>query len=291
MGMTRGRAMAVTAGAGVLLAAGAMFGAGTAAGSAPPAPRLAPDALVANCGDTVAGMPGQQVGVRLGPILGTVPIGAVPAEGAPPSVLSPVTDLLCRVTAVAITPLPPEIRGPVEQAGEAAGGILPQGSQPAPEQPGPGQPAPGSPPAQQNPPPQGAPGPAPGAGPGGPVAGSMPPGFDFSLPSSGLGGFDFGEVPLYDYSQLFAASPGLFGSAPAPGVLSGTDLFGYSPEFAPLGEDEAAGPADDVAAAGRASALPAEGTDGVALPVLLAVLMLSGVSAALIRSWVLKPAT
>ena len=52
-----------------------------------------------------------------------------------------------------------------------------------------------------------------------------------------------------------------------------------------LGKQSAA--ANDVAAAGRASALPATGVERVALPILVAVLMLASVAAALLRSWVL----
>ncbi|HEV3052651.1 MAG TPA: hypothetical protein VGX50_20225, partial [Longimicrobium sp.] len=70
------------------------------------------------------------------------------------------------------------------------------------------------------------------------------------------------------------------------GMLT-ADLFGTpSVSNTPaLGQQSAA--ANDVAAAGRASALEANGVDRIALPVLVAVLMLASVSAALLRSWVL----
>ncbi|HYZ38400.1 MAG TPA: hypothetical protein VE673_17070, partial [Pseudonocardiaceae bacterium] len=66
------------------------------------------------------------------------------------------------------------------------------------------------------------------------------------------------------------------------------DLFGtpsVSNGNSGLGKQSAA--ANDVAAAGRASALPASGVERVALPIMVAVLMLASVAAALLRSWVL----
>jgi hypothetical protein len=96
-------------------------------------------------------------------------------------------------------------------------------------------------------------------------------------------GSDFGQITFYDYSRLFTASPSAFGSVSSP------DLFGSSPTFGILGAEDAAGAAgaaQDVAAAGRVLALPTQGADRVALPVLVAVLMLSAVTAALVRSWV-----
>ncbi len=62
---------------------------------------------------------------------------------------------------------------------------------------------------------------------------------------------------------------------------------GYTPQFGILGTDN---PGDGVQAAGRAEALtPPEGQK-IALPVLLAVLALSVVTAALVRTWVLRRA-
>lgn len=93
------------------------------------------------------------------------------------------------------------------------------------------------------------------------------------------------SLPLYDYASLLVGRPGtigrlqsgmlnsnLFDSTTSPGGVSGLSA-----------QDPAA---NDVAAAGRASALPASDADRIALPVLVAVLMLAAVSAALIRSWV-----
>jgi hypothetical protein len=92
-------------------------------------------------------------------------------------------------------------------------------------------------------------------------------------------------LPHYNYAELLAIGrPGSLGRLSA-GMLT-ADLFGTpSVSNTPLGKQSAA--ANDVAAAGRASALEADGVDRVALPVLVAVLMLASVSAALLRSWVL----
>lgn len=89
------------------------------------------------------------------------------------------------------------------------------------------------------------------------------------------------SLPLYNYAELLVGRPGTLGRLQT-GMLN-SDLFGSttSPGSA-LVQDPAA---SDVAAAGQASALPASDSDRIALPVLVAVLMLAAVSAALIRSW------
>src|SRR5262249_30688824 len=103
-----------------------------------------------------------------------------------------------------------------------------------------------------------------------------------------LGTFNSG-IPRFDYAQLLTlgnTGPGSLGRLSA-GVLT-ADLFGspsVSNGSAGLGTQSAA--ACDVAAAGRASALPASGVERIALPILVAVLMVAGVSAALLRGWVL----
>jgi hypothetical protein len=111
----------------------------------------------------------------------------------------------------------------------------------------------------------------------------MPSGFDFTL-----GTFNSG-LPHFNYAQLLTlGSPGI-GSLGrlSSGVLT-ADLFGtpsVSNGSANLGKQSAA--ANDVAAAGRASALPATGVERIALPILVAILMLASVTAALLRSWAL----
>ncbi|HEV8559001.1 MAG TPA: hypothetical protein VGR06_21730 [Actinophytocola sp.] len=93
-----------------------------------------------------------------------------------------------------------------------------------------------------------------------------------------------GRSPMTDYSGIPYARAGLF--APSPGVRYGGAVSGYTPQFGILGS---AGQ-DGVQVAGNAEALrPPSGTK-IALPVLLAVFALAGVTAALVRTWVLRRA-
>lgn len=115
----------------------------------------------------------------------------------------------------------------------------------------------------------------------GPFHGPTPPPFPYAmgLYSSGL--------PQYNYAELLAIGrPGSLGRLSA-GMLT-ADLFG-SPSAVSntpaLGKQSAKD--NDIAAAGRATALEASGVERIALPVLVAVLMLASISAALLRSWVL----
>jgi hypothetical protein len=89
---------------------------------------------------------------------------------------------------------------------------------------------------------------------------------------------------MADYSSIPFARPGLF--APSPGVLYGGSVAGYTPQFGILGMDNQ----DGVQAAGHAEALSAPMGNKIALPILLAVFALSGVTAALVRTWVLRNA-
>ncbi len=125
-----------------------------------------------------------------------------------------------------------------------------------------------------------------GTGPGGmPVPNQPPvgglPGLGLDLYQPGL--HNFGRWPMADYSNIPFALAGMW--APSPGVRYGGGVPGYSPEFGILGET----PADDgVSVAGRAEVLSPPGTQRVEFPVLLAVLALSCVTAALVRTWVLR---
>lgn len=156
-----------------------------------------------------------------------------------------------------------------------------------------GQP-PGAPPAQQpppgTPPPAGQPGtPAPGNGTGKPGnnGGGFTPigGVDIGdVPLYGTNPFggNFGRVPLFGYGSLPFAMPGVY--SPSPGVRYGGQIPGYTPGFGLSGSDP-----NGVQTAGRAQALPSSGRmGGVAAPVLLAVLALSCVTGALVRTWVLR---
>ncbi|MFC7618376.1 hypothetical protein ACFQV2_38440 [Actinokineospora soli] len=99
------------------------------------------------------------------------------------------------------------------------------------------------------------------------------------------------EVALYDparfarsaprdYSGIPIAHAGRF--VPSPDARYGS-VPGYSPEFGLLGRDDA------IDTAGGAHALPVD-SGQVALPVLLAVVVLSLVTGALVRTWVLRRA-
>ncbi|MBB5892708.1 hypothetical protein [Kutzneria kofuensis] len=102
---------------------------------------------------------------------------------------------------------------------------------------------------------------------------------------NGSGSYDYGRVPLFSYTNLPFAVPGDF--APSPGVLYGGNVSGYAPQVGTLSGISSS--ADGVQTAGRAQALPGSGSGtGVAAPVLIAVLALAGVTAALVRTWVLR---
>jgi hypothetical protein len=207
-------------------------------------------------------------------------LGKVPSSGATTfdatsilqDLLGPVAPL-CSLTAEAL-PLP-DVLAPVQQAVAPVVGAV-QGVLPAPAVPAPV--APDTPPPVNAGAPQGTlvP-PAPAAL---PMYGPMLPNFTaFSL------GQFHSSLPLYNYAELLVGRPGTIGRLQA-GMLN-TNLFGTAASVGGLGAPVKQDPAaNDVAAAGKASALPASSTDRVALPVLVAVLMLAAVSAALIRSWV-----
>ena len=267
----RGRATVVTGIAALLFGASASFGAGTAI-AAP---------LIGTCGGEVEGDPGTPVAVRLGSAE-LITIGEVPESGSAKLSASklPLGGVLCTVTATAVEPVAPVVE-PVQEiaapVGEAVG--VPVG--PAPAAPAaPAQPAPVQQPELDA---VSAPETAAVAVPAVPAAPAAVQPFGPFLPEgfTAQGAYAFGPMSSYDYSQLFTASPSAFGS-----LSSSPDLFGSSPSFGILGAEEAAGAAQDVAAAGRAQVLPTQGTDRVALPVLAAVLMLSAVTAALVRTWV-----
>lgn len=274
----RGRATVVTGIAALLFGASASFGAGTAI-AAP---------LIGTCGGEVEGEPGTPVALRLaGSELVTV--GEVPASGSAKlsaSKLPVLGGAVCSVTATAVETAAP-VTAPVQETLEPVGETVGIAPAPAPAQSAPAQPAPEQPeqpaPVQQ---PDAASDPLPAASdplPAAPVPAAMPFGPVLAADFTPQLGSDFGQITFYDYSRLFTASPSAFGSVSSP------DLFGSSPTFGILGAEDAAGAAgaaQDVAAAGRVLALPTQGADRVALPVLVAVLMLSAVTAALVRSWV-----
>lgn len=115
-----------------------------------------------------------------------------------------------------------------------------------------------------------------------PVVGGVSP--DFSGMSWPDQFFGSATSPFDRYSGIPFATAGLF--APSPGVRYGGDVPGYSPGYGVLGQDSPNG----VQNAGHAETLGGFGAlpGGVGLPMLLAVLALSGVTAALVRTWVLR---
>jgi hypothetical protein len=95
------------------------------------------------------------------------------------------------------------------------------------------------------------------------------------------------ESPLARYSGIPFASAGLF--APSPGVRYGGDVPGYAPGYGVLNDGNAV--PDGIQTAGEAQALGSgsiPGGNGIGLPMLLAVLALSGATAGLVRTWVLR---
>ncbi|QXV60698.1 hypothetical protein [Amycolatopsis sp. TNS106] len=97
-----------------------------------------------------------------------------------------------------------------------------------------------------------------------------------------------GYAPPRDYGNLPVAQPGV---AVAPGVRypANSPLPGEgAPQYGTDGQAGQGGP--DVRNAGNAEALATDGLPGgdVQLPMLLAVLVLAGVTAALVRTWVLR---
>ncbi|MCE7005145.1 hypothetical protein LWC34_20275 [Kibdelosporangium philippinense] len=139
-------------------------------------------------------------------------------------------------------------------------------------------------------------------GPGGSTGGGAPqdqqpyqptlPVLGGSPQAPGIAGFGFGDYltgrsPMTDYSMIPFAQAGLY--APSPAVRYGSGVPGYSPQFGILGVDNP--PNDGVQAAGHAEAIGgSSGRSAIDISVLLAVLALSGVTAALVRTWVLRKA-
>ena len=283
------------AGAATLLCAASTFGGGLSALAAPSTGFItAPTAagapapmLVGGCGDTVRGQPGQRVGVRVAG-LSVFDVGAVPTSGtrtfdATPALrdaMGPVAPV-CKISAEPLSPVTAPVQAviapamaPLQGTGLPVPG-LGQPVAPAPNAAPPAAPAEQPQPGVTAPPALTQPASGPFFGP------NMPTDFQFMLGTYNSG------LPRFNYAELLSVGrPGALGKLSA-GVLT-ADLFGspsVSNGSSGLGKQSAA--ANDVAAAGRASALPASGVERVALPILVAVLMLAGVTAALLRSWVL----
>lgn len=197
-------------------------------------------------------------------------IGGVLSQivGGVQSALTSGCGIVVNVVNTATAPVQDGTKAVADASQQSVGGLLPGGANSGGSAPGTGGSGGGS-----------------GAlpGPNRPPVGQAPDG-SWSLYPQGL--HDFGRWPMADYSSVPFAEAGLY--APSPGVRYGGSVPGYTPEFGILGTD---GKGDGVQAAGRAEALtPPEGQK-IELSVLLAVLALSVVTAALVRTWVLRRAT
>lgn len=194
---------------------------------------------------------------------------------------------LCGVTVQGVN----AVAAPVQDGSEALADASRQAAGQLPGTPG----QPGTPPAPNpgTPPQTGQPSGNPGTGgtPASNPAGSFTPvggvgALDLPMYGTDPWGGNYGRVPLFGYGSLPFAIPGRY--APAPGVRYGGGVSGYRPGHGLPGTSDS----DGVQTAGRAQALPGVGRmgGGVAGPVLLAVLMLSCVTGALVRTWVLRRA-
>ncbi|WP_410637657.1 hypothetical protein [Amycolatopsis sp. lyj-346] len=261
------------------------------------------DTKTVPCGSTVSAKPGDRVqGSLLG--LPLIDLGLVTqATTVLTTTVSGLLNTVCKVTVNVVN----TVVSPVPVVGAPAASALNQGvegvtggaqqglrslsgGQPAPQQPG------GTGGSPQQPPAQGGSG---GAPQGGTPAGTTPipdanspllPGFA-STPV--FGGFPFtlgtGYAPMRDYSGIPFATAGLF--TPSPAIRYGSQIPGYAPQYGLSGPDGAADGNSGVQTAGQAEALPSASdgfTNGSNLPLLIAVLALSGVSAGLVRTWVIR---
>lgn len=253
---------------------------------ATPGTASAAETINANCGETVTVHPGDTISSPLG--LQTVTDGLTSIVGG---LLSGLCKITVNVVDTVVAPVPvvgAPVAGAVDNTVDgatsalqgAAGALTPgKRAQPAPQNP----PSDGSP--QSGPSGGGTGNQSPGAS--SPVLGGGDPSM-FNLLPFGSSGY----APLRDYSGIPYALAGLF--APSPGVRYGGQIPGYAPEVTALGNGSSQ-QSRSVQNAGQAEALPTDGGSGlpgdVGLPMLIAVLALSGVSAALVRTWVLRAAT
>jgi len=148
-------------------------------------------------------------------------------------------------------------------------GVDPDGQQspPAGSSPPPGSPPPGSSLPGSSPPPPGSP---------------APPGGELVLDDSANWGFKPVRIPPYGLSSVPYGLGYRFGPAAAPAFRFGQHLSGYSPKFGIL-------PDSELDSAGTVAARSIGGTV-VALPVLLAILLLASVTGALVRTWAIRRA-
>ncbi|QRP46116.1 hypothetical protein [Amycolatopsis sp. FDAARGOS 1241] len=291
------RATAVGAAAFVLAGSAVLAAPGTASA----------DTLTAPCGSTITAKPGDRV-------KGTTPLLGLPldlgvvgqASGVLTGTVNALLGTVCKVTVnvvnTAVAPVPvvgAPAAGALNNTVSGATGTLQQGvdttqralagGSPARQNPGSPQQPPsdgtgapqGGTPSGQTPIPDSNSPLLPGAGGGGPFA-SLFPGFS-NLP------FSTGYAPMRDYGDIPMAMAGLF--SPSPALRYGSQIPGYAPQYGISNPGQASAGNPSVQNAGEAQALPSSGDDhsnGLDWPVLVAVLALSGVSAGLVRTWVLR---
>lgn len=246
-----------------------------------------------NCGGSVTAKPGDKI---IGTTLLGLPVDLGTA-GPVSTILTGVLGTVCKVTVTVVNTVVapvPVVGAPAAETlnGAVAGttNALTGGEKAPGTQPAPGKPAPGSGGPQQGGPGVPAQGGTPAGSPGIPAAnspllpGTFTPNFG-SLPW----GVNTGYAPMRDYSSIPMAMAGLF--TPSPGLRYGGQIPGYAPQYGVAAESQNGAGNPDVQNAGEAQALPTV-SDGFTqdgkLPLLLAVLALSGVSAGLVRTWVLR---
>ena len=254
------------------------------------------------CGSTVTAAPGDHIqGSLLG--LPLIDLGIVTqATTVLSTTVSGLLGTVCQVTVKVVN----TVVAPVPVVGAPAASAINQGVQSVTSGAQQGlsgggarqqSPQPGAGGNPQQPPSNGGTGGAPQQG--GTPAGTTPipdanspllPGFS-SVPV--FGGFPFalgtGYAPMRDYSGIPFATAGLF--TPSPAIRYGSQIPGYAPQYGLTGPDGTPGSNSGVQTAGQAEALPSASdgfTNGSNLPLLIAVLALSGVSAGLVRTWVLR---
>jgi hypothetical protein len=245
------------------------------------------------CGGTVTANPGDH-------IVGTTLLGLPLDLGLVTDGIGQLLSGLCKVTVnvvdTVVAPVPvvgapvaSAVSGTVSSTTKGVTSAIPSKQGPPPAQ---GKPAPGKPPTPGT-------GGSPAAPAGGTPAGKTPipdsaspvlTGGFLTAPNYGALPFNFttGYAPMRDYSTIPMVNAGLY--SPSPGLRYGGQVPSYAPEFGILGQDGTKSAGAAIQNAGQATPLPGpdEPADGVGLPALLAVLSLSGVSAGLVRTWVLR---
>ncbi len=295
-----------------MAAGGAVLGAGTAT-AAPLEVLCSVDLSKPTAPVSVA--PGTQVQLVMDLLGSKVPVGPTQTVTTsqtlqgPESPVSPTSGILGSLCKAAVTvqsalptvPALPPVLPPVAPPPSAPLAL------PAPASPAGGSGAPadatqrgGTPPSAANNPP---PAPAPAAAPPAAAPASGGGAYSGTVDSASLGNlltpvgsgsamqFSFGRVPLYSYAGIPFAVAGGPGRAPSPASLYGSKVPGFAPQSAALGAAAAGsgGAGNRVANSSQVEALgvaPTAGTIGVVT--LLAVLLLSGTSAAVVRTWVLR---